>query len=67
MSLSMPQPLDPFLDAPRIELVLRLADGSPWRLSLSAGIERFIGRYPRIDGFGDDGALLSFVSRAPTC
>jgi len=44
----------------RLELVLRLADGSPWRLTLSPGMERFIGYYPRIDGFDPGGPLLRF-------
>ena len=47
-------------DSARLELVLRLEDGSPWRLSVSAGIERFIGYYPRVDGLDAGGPLLSF-------
>ena len=47
-------------ESPRLELVLRLADGSPWRLSLSAGMERFIGYYPRVDGIDAGGPLLRF-------
>jgi hypothetical protein len=47
-------------DPGRLELVLRLADGSPWRLTLSPGIERFIGYYPRIDGIDPGGPLLRF-------
>jgi hypothetical protein len=50
----------PSADAPRLELVLRLADGSPWRLTLAAGMERFIGYYPRLDGFDAGGPLLRF-------
>jgi hypothetical protein len=49
----------PRADAPRLELVL-LADGSPWRLTLSAGMERFIGYYPRVDGLDAGGPLLRF-------
>ena len=49
----------PFL-SPRTELVLRLADGSPWRLTMSAGCERFVGFYPRIPGIEGDGAVLSY-------
>ena len=44
------------------ELVLRLQDGSPWRLSLSAGMERFVGAYPRLAGFVSDGPLLTYVA-----
>jgi hypothetical protein len=47
-------------DPRRLELVLRLADGSPWRLTLSAGMERFIGYYPRVDGLDAGGPLLRF-------
>ena len=46
----------------RTELVLRMQDGSPWRLSLSAGMERFVGAYPRLPGFASDGALLTYVA-----
>jgi hypothetical protein len=44
----------------RTELVLRLADGSPWRLSLSQGCERFVGYYPRLPGIRADGPLLCY-------
>lgn len=47
-------------DASRIELVLRLEDGSPWRLIVSRGMDRFIGYYPRVDGLVTDGPLLRF-------
>lgn len=47
-------------DPSRLELVLRLADGSPWRLTVSSGMERFIGYYPRVDGIDAGGPLLSF-------
>jgi hypothetical protein len=46
----------------RVELLLRLADGSPWRLTMSAGMERFIGYYPRVDGIDPDGPLLRFTA-----
>lgn len=45
---------------PRMELVLRLGDGTPWRLTMSAGCERFVGFYPRIDGIEADDAVLSY-------
>lgn len=44
----------------RTELALALADGTPWRVLMSPGIERFIGHYPRVAGFGADGAVLSY-------
>jgi len=51
----------PAIAAPsRVELVLRLEDGSPWRLTVSAGVECFIGHYPRVDGFDAEGPLLLF-------
>ena len=50
----------PAAEAPRVELLLRLPDGAPWRLSLSAGLERFIGHYPRLEGFRAAGPLLEY-------
>jgi hypothetical protein len=44
----------------RTELLLRQADGSAWHVSMSPGIERFIGFYPRIGGIAADGALLTY-------
>jgi len=44
-----------------VELELRLGDGTPWRVSMSAGTERFIGAYPRLDGFRSDDALLTYL------
>ena len=52
-------------DRSRIELVLRLADGSPWRLTVSPGIERFIGHYPRIEGIDAGGPLLRYAVVGP--
>jgi hypothetical protein len=46
--------------APRSQLLLRLPDGSPWRLSFSPGMERFIGHYPRLPGIETDGPVLAF-------
>ena len=46
--------------APALELVLRLEDGSPWRLSFSAGMRRFIGHYPLVEGLRCDGPLIGF-------
>jgi hypothetical protein len=47
-------------DPRRVELALRLEDGSPWRLTVSAGMERFIGFYPLVDGLDPGGPLLRF-------
>jgi hypothetical protein len=55
----------PFAE-PRSEIVLRLPDGSPWRLTMSAGCEQFIGFYPRAAGFAADGAVLSYRRAEPT-
>jgi hypothetical protein len=51
--------------SPRIELVLRLEDGSPWRLNVSAGMDRFIGYYSRVDGLDAEGPLLRFRAADP--
>lgn len=58
----MISPVFPFRfgDAPAVELVLGGTDGTPWVLSLSAGMEKFIGAYPRLDGFGGEAPLLVF-------
>jgi hypothetical protein len=44
----------------RIRLVLRTSDGGQWAVSLSVGMERFIGHYPRMPGLGSGGALLEY-------
>jgi hypothetical protein len=49
-----------FDGASTLELVLAGDDGAPWVVGFSAGMERFIGAYPRIDGFGAGGPLLVF-------
>ena len=48
-------------DPVRVELVLKTADGSPWRLTVSPGMERFIGFYPRVEGIDPGGPLLRFT------
>jgi hypothetical protein len=48
--------------APRLELVLYTADRRPWVLSLSPGVERFIGSYPRVDGIETRSPLLQYRS-----
>jgi hypothetical protein len=52
-------------DPSRLELELRLADGSPWRLTVSAGMVRFIGYYPRVEGIDAGGPLLRFQAANP--
>jgi hypothetical protein len=44
----------------RVELALRTGEGQPWILSVSSGMERFIGAYPRLEGFDSGGRLLAF-------
>jgi hypothetical protein len=51
--------------APRVELALRLPDGRPWSLTFSPGIERFIGHYPRLEGFNCRGPLLEYARIGP--
>jgi hypothetical protein len=43
-----------------VELVLNRADGGDWVLRMSAGAERFVGRYPRLGGIDGGGPLLMF-------
>lgn len=62
------QPLPPGLmfqrpEPAQVELVLYRADGTPWTLSMSAGVERFVGRFPRLPRLLIDGPLLQY--RAP--
>ena len=51
--------------APRVELVLRGPDGAPWTLTMSPGMERFVGHYPRLEGFDCGGPLLLYSSVVP--
>ena len=46
--------------AQRVELVL-YRDGSPWVLSVAPGVERFIGRYPRVEGIDAGAPLLQYL------
>ncbi|HEY1607406.1 MAG TPA: hypothetical protein VGF77_17605 [Allosphingosinicella sp.] len=47
-------------DAPALQLVLRGEDSAPWVLSLAPVMVKFIGHYPRLDGFGGEEPLLVF-------
>ncbi|HEX2763231.1 MAG TPA: hypothetical protein VHM92_05220 [Allosphingosinicella sp.] len=44
----------------RVALVLIDADQGEWTLTVSSGMERFIGFYPRLDGIASDGPLLRY-------
>jgi hypothetical protein len=46
--------------APKIRLNLRTRDGDSWDLTVSTGMERFIGSYSRVPGLGSSGPLLDF-------
>ena len=52
-------------EPPKVELLLRLEDGTPWTLTLSAGVQRFIGYYPRIRGIDFEGSLLTYRAAYP--
>jgi hypothetical protein len=69
MKMFMPtQPTGFMFQAPeqaRVELLLTRADGSPWSLTMSAGMEKFVGRYPRLTRLLVDGPLLDFRAAYP--
>lgn len=44
----------------RVALMLRTPDGCPWELTMTAGIETFIGRYRRIEEFARGSGLIRF-------
>ncbi|MDB5672815.1 MAG: hypothetical protein JWO25_3774 [Alphaproteobacteria bacterium] len=44
----------------QLYLVLRNEDGSAWTLRFSAGVERFIGIYPRLESLDCGAPLLAF-------
>ncbi|QAY77780.1 hypothetical protein [Sphingosinicella sp. BN140058] len=49
----------------RIELVLPTAEGGAWTLTMSVGVERFIGRYARLNRLLVDGPLLDLRAELP--
>jgi hypothetical protein len=51
---------------PRVALSLACADGTRWTVTMSAGVERFIGAYPRICGMIAAGPLLEFEPAYPS-
>lgn len=46
--------------SPKIRLNLRTPDGGSWSLTLSAGMERFIGHYSQVPGLASDSPLLEY-------
>jgi hypothetical protein len=40
--------------------MLRKPDGGRWGLTVSVGMERFIGHYSRVPGLGSGGPLLEY-------
>ena len=50
--------------AARVELALTRPDGEPWSLTVSPGVERFIGFYPRLEGFACAGPVLVYRNLA---
>ena len=44
----------------KVQLLLRTPDGGGWDLTLSCGMERFIGHYARVPGLGSGGPLLRY-------
>lgn len=46
--------------AARVCLMLRDERGGHWSVTMSPGMERFIGVYPRIDAFRTDAPLLQY-------
>jgi hypothetical protein len=57
--MQVPVPLF-LLGVVRTELVLADREGRPWRLSLSPGMDRFIGHYPRLPELAAAGPLLTY-------
>lgn len=50
----------PLRSPAKIQLMLRTPDGGRWGVTLSDGMERFIGHYPRVPGLGSDSPLLEY-------
>jgi hypothetical protein len=46
--------------SPRLELAIPVPEGQPWTLVLAPAMVRFIGHYPRVEGFGSDSPLLEY-------
>jgi hypothetical protein len=71
MKSFMSAPLTRFMfqgaDPVRMELVLSRHDGTPWTLTMSPGMERFIGHYPRLPRLVVEGPLLAYRVAYPGC
>jgi hypothetical protein len=50
----------PLRQSPKVVLNLMAPDGGVWGLEMSAGTERFIGRYSQVPGLDADGPLLEY-------
>ena len=50
----------PLRQSTKVVLNLMTPDGSVWGLTMSAGTERFIGRYSQVPGLAADGPLLEY-------
>jgi Protein of unknown function (DUF5818) len=48
-----------------VQLMLKTPAGARWALTLSQGMERFIGHYPRVAGLGSGGPLLRYERIRP--
>ena len=55
----------PPCEAPKIQLLLKSPGGCRWSLTVSQGMERFIGHYPRVPGLGSGGPLLRYERFRP--
>jgi hypothetical protein len=53
-------------EPPRVELRLAAADGTHWTVTMSAGMERFVGAYPRLGAMVAAGPLLHFRPAYPS-
>jgi hypothetical protein len=53
--LALPSP-----PSSKIQLTLRSPEGGCWDLTVSVGMERFIGAYSRVPGLGSDSPLLDY-------
>ena len=54
------QPPLPSRLSPKIQLKLRTPEGGSWDLTVSPGMERFIGHYSKVPGLGSDSPLLEY-------
>lgn len=47
-----------------VQMTLLDGRGQPWTLTISKGMEHFIGRYPRLPGFQTESSLISYTLAA---